>query len=354
MNTTIYKQRPLLQRSVMQKLLKQYPDDNAVIELNNLLSSKSILEISAEEVLSIEQRYKLQLIKNYKLNLEEFYAVYLNRCLSDRVLNKEETDTLKHLKRLLSLDDVTVENLHQRIGSVIYKQSFEEAAADGRLTHAEKDFLTDLETQLRLPRQLAEKISLEIRNRVMEDHVSKVINDRRLSPEEEKELMAISESLQVNITEDKYTAGKLDKLKHYWALENLELPTIMPDINLQRSEVCYFQADEAKWFETRSTRGRKSPGSYSSKQYFLHAGNAKPSSSDHYALIDIGKLFLTNKRIIFMGMKKNTNIRLEKILSIEPQLDGIEIDKESGKSPRLLLSDNADVFCILLERLLKN
>lgn len=353
MSTPLFRQHPLIQRSVMQKVLGQHPEDNAIIELNNLLSAKPILQIDKKDVLSIEERYKLRLIKEYKLNLEEFYAVYLNQCLSDRVLSKDELEALKHLKKLLSLDDHTIENLHERVGGIVYQQSFEEAVADGRLNKEEKEFLTDLETQLRIPRELAEKISREARTRFMEDHVSKVINDRRLSPMEEKELKAISESLQVNITDDEQTASRLEKLKYYWSLENLELPTITPAINIQKSEQCYFQLSDVKWFETRSSRGRKASGSYSSGQFFLQGGTSSPYHHDSYTLIDTGKLFLTNKRIIFVGVKKNSNIRLEKILSIAPQLDGVEIDKETGKSPRLRLSKNADVFCIILERLLK-
>lgn len=70
-------------------------------------------------------------------------------------------------------------------------------------------------------------------------------------------------------------------------------------------------------------------------------------------LIHNGNLYLTNKRIIFTGSKKNSNIRFEKILSITPYADGVEIDKEAGKTPLLQLAEKADVFCIILERLLR-
>jgi hypothetical protein len=70
-------------------------------------------------------------------------------------------------------------------------------------------------------------------------------------------------------------------------------------------------------------------------------------------LIDKGTLYLTNKRLILTGAKKNANIRLDKILNISPYSDGVEIDKETGKKPVLQFTDRADIFCIMLERLLR-
>jgi hypothetical protein len=71
-------------------------------------------------------------------------------------------------------------------------------------------------------------------------------------------------------------------------------------------------------------------------------------SQDVLSLIDSGTAFLTNKRIIFMGGKKNTNIALNKILDINPYSNGVEIHKATGKSPFIEISNNADIFCMIL------
>src|SRR5688572_26477710 len=107
MNGNLYQTKSLVNTSFFQKLFKQFPQENAVIELNNLLASKSIKEISKNEIKEIEHRYELNLIREFKLNLEEFYAVYLNYCLADRVLNEQEIEELGHLKNVLELDDKT-------------------------------------------------------------------------------------------------------------------------------------------------------------------------------------------------------------------------------------------------------
>ncbi|MFT3823338.1 MAG: hypothetical protein QM731_05430 [Chitinophagaceae bacterium] len=359
MNGNLYQIRPLANLSFFQKFFKQFPQENAVIELNNLLASKPLLNITQDNIREIENRYQIGLYKEFKLNLEEFYAVYLNHCLADKVLNDVELNELNHLKHILNLDDKTIDKLHIKTGEIIYKKSFREAVADGRLTKAEEDFLTKLETTLRLPKQLADKISSETRITYIENYVAQIIADQRLSPAEEQELQAIASSLNVNIQLNEQTKEQLKKLKLYWALENLDLPVIHSDITIQKSEVCHIKIPNVNWHELRSVRQQVSYTGYSTsikiaKGFYLYSGSSRRQSYsvDTMKLIDTGTLYLTNKRIIFMGTKKNSNIRIDKILNFTPYTDGVEIDKETGKSPTLQINQNADIFCMMLERLL--
>jgi len=69
--------------------------------------------------------------------------------------------------------------------------------------------------------------------------------------------------------------------------------------------------------------------------------------------VDSGNLYLTNKRVIFIGRYKNINIRFDKILKLNPYSDGIEIDKETIKSTFIQISDKADEFSLILDRLIK-
>lgn len=358
MNGHLYQTIPLAKTSLMQRLLKQFPQENAVIELNNLLAAKSIKEISKLEVEAIENRYQVNLKKEFRLNLEEFYAVYLNYCLADKVLNMQELDELNHLKHILDLEDRTIDKLHVQLGESIYKKSFQEAVADGRLTKSEEEFLHQLEKTLKLPKELAEKISSETRKSFIEHYVSQIVADQRLSPQEEEELAAIANSLHVNIQLNEKTKEQLRKLKLYWALENLDLPVVQTSLKLQKSEICHLQIPTVKWYELRKVR-QKRGSSYStsikvSKGFYLRSGSSSSSSYsvDTMTHIDTGTLYLTNKRIIFDGTKKTSNIQLGKIINLTPHMDGVEIDKETGKSPTLQMKQNADVFCIMLERLL--
>lgn len=359
MNGNLFQIQPLSDTSFLQQLFKQFPQENAVIELNNLLATKAIKTISKTEIEAIEERYNLSLHKEFKLNLEEFYAVYLNHCLADKVLNEQELSELNHLKHILELDDKSIDKLHAKLGESIYKKSFQEAVADGRLTKDEEEFLNKLENTLRLPKELAEKIASETKIAYIENYVAQIVADQRLSPAEEDELKAIANSLNINIQLNNQTKEQLRKLRLYWALENLALPAIQPDIAIQKSEVLHFRVSNVNWYEMRSVRQRVSYSGYSTsfriaKGFYLRSGSYKPQSYsvDTMKLIDSGTLYLTNKRIIFTGNKKNSNIRIDKILNFTPYTDGVEIGKETGKSPTLKITQNADIFCMILERLL--
>ncbi len=359
MSSNVYQVRPLAQRSFFQKLFKQHPEENAVTELNNLLATKAISAITDADISAIEKNYSIRLIKEFKLNLEEFYAVYLHHCLADKVLSEQEMADLLHLKYLLRLDDKTIEKLHAMLGEMIYRQSFEAAVADGRLTPAENEFLNKLEVTLRLPKSLADKISAETRMSFIENYVSGVIADQRLSPAEEQEMSAIAASLNVNVQLSAQTKEQLRKLKLYWAIENLQLPIVHADIQLQKNEVCYFTQTNVKWFERRrvSTRSTSLGYRYSlklAKGFYLGSRTSYVNTSSTEALKEVnsGNLYLTNKRLVFVGINKNSTIRLERLVQFTPFTDGVELDKDSGKSPVLQLRTDADLFCMILGRLL--
>ncbi|MBX9853197.1 MAG: hypothetical protein K2X86_15745 [Cytophagaceae bacterium] len=291
---------PLQKQSFLQKLLKQHPEDNAIIELNNLLATKQVKEISKTDLSKLSSKYKVNLLKFFPRNIEEFYAVYLNHYLKDKILSKEESENLTHLKLILGLNDQAVKKLHDEIAGLVYKKSIEEAIADGRLDEKEKEFLEKLKSEVQLDESIAKKISEETRGKFIKDYLEKAISDKLLSPKEEEELSLIAKSLNVEIATDKKTQQYLDKLKVFWAIENKELPAIDVDVNLQKNEICYYE-DFVEWHEER--RG-------------------------YWTQIDSGNLYLTNKRVLFMGESKNTNIRLEKILSVTIHSDGVEIDKD--------------------------
>jgi hypothetical protein len=327
MKETVFRVAALTPRSFFQKIFKQHPEGNAVIELNNLLASTNLRDIQKEQVQAIEHKYNLDLQREFRLNLEEFYAVYLAYCLKDRQLSPREHSELQHLKAILNLNDKSIGAIHEKIGAIVYKKSFEEAVSDGKLSDEENEFLLKLERELRLPKEIAEKISAEARGSFVQQYVDRIITDGRLSPDEEKELETIAGNLRISLQLDEKNRKQLEKLKLYWALENLPLPTIETDITLQKNEECYLDLSHVEWNELRSVKGLK--------------------------LIDRGTLYLTDKRIIFDSGQKKSMIRLEKIVGIVRHEYGVEIHKDAGKTPFLKMAKGCDIFCIVLERLLR-
>jgi len=329
MTDTIFKTVPLRKKSLLQILFRQQEESNAIIEVNNLLASGPILQIKKEQIEAISHKYKIDLYREFERNTDEFYAAYLKHCLDDKKLTDVEISELLHLKVLLSLDEAKVNLIHKNLAGAIYKTDLQNAISDGRLTEAEAAFLEKLQAELGLSEEAAGEISREVRTGFVQKTVDAIIAGDLLSPDEEKELNAICESLNVDLRIDQKTRAALDKMKQLWQIENLPLKAVEPDIKLQKNEICYYTS-QARWKEIRG-----------------------PSSWPEWQIIEQGTIYLTNKRIILVGISGNKNVPYSKIFSVSQLPEGVLVKKETGKNPILEIDDDTDIAFRILSRLLR-
>jgi hypothetical protein len=356
----IYTTLELENANFFQRLLKKEPKENAFIEVNNLLATRPLKEIKLEEIEEISARYKVDLHNKFGERLKELYQRYLKKCFADSLLTEKELDELTHLKHLLILQDYEVNIFHEQLGGEIYKKNYEEAISKGTLEKSKEEFIDKLQQNLKLPDRVVNKISSDSRNHFMDLQIGKITEDGKISPDEWEELIAIGKNLNVEIKIDEGSKAKLEKMKLYWLIENGELPIKQVDINLKKSEQCYFSI-YADWLENRTVTERINYGGVGyrmkiMKGVYYRAGSVKVQriTSEQQQVIDRGNIYVTNKRIIFVGAKKNSNIQLSKVLSVTPYSDGVGIEKDSGKSPILRVSDNADVFAMVLGRMIND
>jgi len=350
----------LIQPSFFQRLLKIEPKENAFIEVNNLFASKPLREIKSTEIEAISIKYKVNLRKRCIGRLKELYLRYLQQNISDKIFSDQEVIYQNYLKKLLMLNDSEVEEIHNQLAGEIYKESYNEVISDGKIEKSEEKFLDELQKNLRLPTITHENISKESRQQFLQMQFNKIVADGKISPEEWEELTAMAKNLDDNMKFDEKTKAKVEKLKLYWFIENGELPVREVSINLQKNECCYFTSN-ADWLENRTVTNRINYAGPTirikiMKGVYYRAGSmgVQKITSEQLQIIDSGLVFLTNKRIIFVGNKKNSNIQLSKILSVNPYSDGVGIEKESGKSPIFRLSDNADILAMTLVRVIND
>lgn len=326
---SLYKVAKLHKPSFLQRLFKQAPEENVIIEINNLLASKPLLEIQQSDISRISSRYQVDAFHIYKKNFYEFYAVLLNFFLRDKKLNDEQHKNLSHLKGLLGLSNYDRDIIHTKLCSSIYYKRFQAVISDGRLSDDNKAMLDKFEKNLVLPSKIAVKISEELRGNFVRARLDEIVKQQRLSPEEEAEFTAIQKSLKVNVEVDKKTKQILKHYKELWRAENEALPVLDVALHLLKGEHCHFTS-RAQWHEERINRG-----------------------IPYWKYIDDGHFFLTNKRVIFVGHVKNTNIRLEKVLSFNAVENGVQLNKDTGKIPRVIFQEDADIFLILFPRVMR-
>ena len=347
--------------NLLHRLLRKEPKENAIVAINNLLAHASHpSEVAEPAVQEVAERYTVNLQRSFSSELQELYAQFLRHCLEDQSLSEREVTELAHLKQILGLTDSQVGEIHANIVGAVYSASVDEVVADGRLSEEERDFLTKLESELRLPSELAGRIATEHVQARLNAHVNAAVADQRLSPEEEAEIHAIARSFGASLNFDEETRELLDRFRLYWVIENGELPEISTDIRLQRGEACYAIRD-VDWYELRTVTKRVNYGGPTARiriakglYYRVGSVSVQRVSEDVMKQIDSGRVYLTNKRLIFQGGQRNTTIALKKILGFNPFSNGVEIQKESGKSPFLQFTDSVDVFALLLDRVLRD
>ena len=103
MSSEVFLKKELKKPNIFQRLFKQLPKENALIEVNNLLASKAIRDITESDMSDISEKYKINIHQTFLANLLEMYAAQLKYALIDKKLTEEELDELRALKDLFGL-----------------------------------------------------------------------------------------------------------------------------------------------------------------------------------------------------------------------------------------------------------
>lgn len=356
-----FKNNELIKPSFFQKLFGLPVKKNALIELNNALAAAEKAEnISLEDVEKISQNYKASLASMFSEERQQMLADYISFALEDKHLSDDEKKSIFHLKRILFIDDKTANSLIKSSAERTYRKVFDKVISDNAISAEEKEFLASLEANLALDDTSVDRIRKEMTKARYEAFLQNAISDERLSPDEDAELKRIAENLNLTISFDNATKDALDRFRLYWQIENGELPEVDTGIRLQRNEKCYFTTP-CEWHENRTRTRRINYGGPTAririmKGIYWSAGSLGINRvrEEYLQHIDSGELFLTNKRIIFMGSRQNKTLRHNRILDFELYSNGVTLQKDRGKNPFLEFTSNVDLFGMLFSRVLDN
>lgn len=358
---SIFKIKENKKPSIIGKILKRTPKENALIEINNLFveNEGDLTKVRLEQIEEITDKFKLKLNKKFRTLRLDLFRKYIQHCLEDHVIDDNEINTFLHLKKLLYLTEGEIKQILSLETKNLYDQEVKKAIVDGELTNEEKGNLELLKKNLLINDQVAEDIFKSNSNRIFNYFINDAISDERLSDEEFEKMNEISLSLGIEPNLNTRTKENLERYRLYWIIENGELPIYPnPPINIQKSESLYFMA-QVSWKEQRRVTKRVNYSGPTARikiakgvYYRMGSISAKTISEDVWQVIDSGTIYLTNKRLIFMGSRGNKTIQITKILDICPYKNGVDIQKDAGKSPFLEFNRNVDIFSMMLVRLM--
>lgn len=213
-----------------------------------------------------------------------------------------------------------------------------EKLSDGVLSDDEYRELVDLSESLGLPREKLEEARRKAFSEAVSPLLKAIKSERRMSPEQEERLHEIAKSHQIMPHLD----HSMLIFRQLWQIENtgkLELHPIDVGgaIRLVKGEECYL-AIPAVWKQLKKRRINTgyvggSVGFRVAKGVTLRVGKAVPSYRETEALETIasGRMFVTNKKILFVGDKKSTNITFGRLAGYEVARDAVQVNKTSGK-----------------------
>jgi hypothetical protein len=341
-----FENKPYFEPSFFDKISKSVPKNNFLIDLNNYLSITDLDELTIDKFEELASKYK---IKNpYDKFYDELCDILFEFVTFHLGSKESKTNNIKSFKciqKFLQLNDDDFERIVPPLTlakfTLLVTFYFR---AEKKYGDSEKALFAYAAENYGLSKEVAESVIKEIGEDVVKEYYVEIFKDRRISPEEEKAGNELINALNVKHNfsiNDKNTAEKFKKL---WQIENGEMDETPVDIILQKNEKCFF-ASVATLCENRTIT--KSVGYAGptfrlkiAKGLYYRVGNfaTKRDTEDVMTRIDNGVLYITNKRILFVG-KQNKPIKYSQIIDLKLYTDGIEIFKDSGKSPLFIIQD---------------
>jgi hypothetical protein len=233
------------------------------------------------------------------------------------------------------------------------------ALIDDHLADAEKAKLDGMASNFGLPVPTRDSIYKDEVVTAVQEAFNKAVADHRLTADEEQRLAKMGENLGVQITHDADTHRKIERFRLLAKIENGELPVINPGVILKRGEQCHASftcALHELRTVTKAVRYHGPSGSIrimKGLSYRYGQVNVNRVTSEELRQIDSGTLLITNKRLLFNGSNKNSQILLKRIIHFTLYRDALQIEKDSGRDQFYKGEGDIELIGAVLEGVLR-
>ena len=134
-----------------------------------------------------------------------------------------------------------------------------------------------------------------------------------------------------------------------------KLPTVTTDVFLKAGETAFYDCPSSL-YETRAVRQYQAGhvGFRVAKGVWVGGTQGQSVSNQEWGKIDDGILTITNMRVIFRGQQGSRNIVLNKIISVDSFLDGLELEVENRQKNVILTAPNPYIASGVIRYLCKS
>lgn len=330
-----------------QRLAGKLPKENLPAEINNLLASAaSVRDVSHSQIAELLDRYRGGSLREFSDQLYELYGVFLDHVLADSEVTDAEHQDIVHLAELLAIPDDVAAAMWKTRAHKKFTQAVRVMTEDAELDQGEREKIDHLAAAFRIEHERKQMVVHDHSRAAVYALIRQRLNRGVLMDTERAEILALAADLGVRI--DSQTDNEMAMAVWIWMADNAdEVPTFETDIQLNRGEACYLVVS-AKWHHLKTyTKRVQYAGVSASIPIYrplglrFKAGNVQVAreKTTELQLIDEGALYITSKRVIFVGNVEKFSIRMTEILDVKLYSDGLEIQKARGRSPVLVMSD---------------
>lgn len=154
----------------------------------------------------------------------------------------------------------------------------------------------------------------------------------------------------ISLTGKTLKENTLEKFKN-GEIPNLSEQNIDAPITLKSNEH-FVWGEDCQFHEPRAVRNYGSGSVRIAKGLSIRMGQAE--SHQEMRHIDNGALSLTNKRLIFSGDKRSSNIDLKKVINITIFSDGFKVNIENKQKPQFFAISDSEFWNALLTGAMKH
>ncbi len=236
----------------------------------------------------------------------------------------------------------------------ILEQRMEELVADGELSESDDDVLNKTAILLGLKHEDVEEMEKSGFLKEFAPIQRRMEQSWQFTDQDQEEIKALQKKYGVkNFTLE----GTADLFRQIYLLDAKDqLPSpVSADVLLDANETAYFGVPTT-WHQTRVQNRGYGGASVSLptgiKGVRFRFGQYTPVRSDAITALASGALYVTNKRLVFHGEARSTQIPLKKIADANIYSDCVKIDKYTGKPDYFSMNaGQARLVVLLIEKL---
>jgi len=120
-----------------------------------LADAGRVRDVSVQAVDAVCEQQGIDLARRFESDRKHLYRRYLAHCLEDKELTEDENAELEHLRNLLHLRMNDVASVHDEIAQEVYGKAVEEVLDDLKISPEEDVFLRRLSGELHLTEDVA-------------------------------------------------------------------------------------------------------------------------------------------------------------------------------------------------------